>query len=385
MRVRAAVLAQAGRSAPYAQSRPLSVQDVELQAPGSGEITVKIEAAGVCHSDLSAVTGARPWPMPLVLGHEAAGEVVALGAGVADLCEGDHVVMVFRPSCGACLECATGRPALCRPGGAANSAGELLGGGRRLRAVDDESGVDEQRNGIIHHHLGCSAFAEYATVSRRSVVKVDASLPWQIAALFGCAVLTGAGAVFNTAGFVAGSSAVIVGLGGVGMAALLAAQASGAGEIVVIDMHAAKLDLARSLGVRHCLSADAPQLREYVQDVTHGGADYAFETAGHVSALALSHELVRPGGTTVTTGLPHPAHRWELPAAQLTAQERVIKGSYMGSCVPMRDVPRFISMYQAGRLAVDRLLGSCIRLDEVNAALDLVASGAARRQIITMS
>src|SRR6478609_5919891 len=208
MKIKAAVLNQVGAEPPYSKSKPLSIDEFELDDPGHGEVMVKIGAAGLCHSDLSVIDGNRPRPTPMVLGHEAAGTVEKLGPGVDDLKVGDHVVMVFVPSCGHCLPCAEGRPALCEPGAASNNAGTLLSGSRRLHR-------DGQR---VQHHLGCSAFAHFATVSRRSLVKIDRELPLDEAALFGCAVLTGVGAVVNTAQVAAGQSVAIVGLGGVGIA-----------------------------------------------------------------------------------------------------------------------------------------------------------------------
>src|SRR5216683_3758938 len=178
-----------GATAPYAQSLPLAIETLELKLPGAGEVLVRVHAAGLCPPDLSGINGERPWATPIALGHEAAGVVEELGPGVDDLTKGDHVVMVFVPSCGTCLPCAEGRPALCEPGAAANGQGTLLSGARRLK-----------RDGQpLHHHLGISAFADYATVSRRSLVKIDPDLPLDEAALFGCAVLTGVGAVVNTA------------------------------------------------------------------------------------------------------------------------------------------------------------------------------------------
>ena len=207
MKIRAAVLNAIGAKAPYVDSKPLTIEDVELAPPGHGEVLVRIGAAGLCHSDLSVINGDRPRPMPMALGHEAAGVVEQLGEGVTDLKRGDHVVLVFVPSCGHCGPCAEGRPALCEPGAAANGAGTLLSGERRLT----RSGKP------VNHHLGCSVFAEYATVSRRSVVKIDPELPLDHAALFGCAVLTGVGAVVNTAQVRAGASVAVIGLGGVGL------------------------------------------------------------------------------------------------------------------------------------------------------------------------
>jgi alcohol dehydrogenase len=375
MKVRAAVLRQIGLPAPYAQSRPLSIEEVELADPGPGELRVKIHAAGLCHSDLSAINGDRPWPVPIVPGHEAAAEVVEVGSGVLDLKAGDHVVLVFRPSCGACPDCSVGRPALCGPGGESNAAGGLLGGYRRLSLVG---------GGTLHHHMGCAAFAEYATVSRRSVVPIDRDLPWTQAALFGCAVLTGAGAVFNTARIEAGSRTAVVGLGGVGFSSLMAAIAAGARDVIAIDVLPAKLERARELGATRVFDARDPEVVAQVKAATGGGVDYAFEMAGAVSALELAYRITRRGGTTVSAGLPNPAAIWPLQAVSMIAEERTIKGSYIGSCVPSRDVPRFVAMFRAGRLPVDQLLSETIGLEDINPALDRLARGESIRQVIVM-
>ena len=375
MKVRAAVLRQIGLPAPYAQSRPLSIEEVDLADPGPGEVRVKIHAAGLCHSDLSAINGDRPWPVPIVPGHEAAAEVVELGSAVLDVKVGDHVVLVFRPSCGACPDCSVGRPALCGPGGESNAAGGLLGGYRRLSLVG---------GGTLHHHMGCAAFAEYATVSRRSVVPIDRDLPWTQAALFGCAVLTGAGAVFNTARVEAGARTAVVGLGGVGFSSLMAAIAAGARDVIAIDVLPAKLARARELGATQVFDARDPEVVAQVKAATGGGVDYAFEMAGAVPALELAYRITRRGGTTVSAGLPNPAALWPLQAVSMIAEERTIKGSYIGSCVPSRDVPRFVAMFRAGRLPVDQLLSETIRLDEINPALDRLARGESVRQVIVM-
>ena len=375
MKVRAAVLRQIGLPAPYAQSRPLSIEEVELADPGPGELRVKIHAAGLCHSDLSAINGDRPWPVPIVPGHEAAAEVIEVGSAVLDLKAGDHVVLVFRPSCGACPDCSVGRPALCGPGGESNAAGGLLGGYRRLSLLG---------GGTLHHHMGCAAFAEYATVSRRSVVPIDRDLPWTQAALFGCAVLTGAGAVFNTARVEAGSQTAVVGLGGVGFSSLMAAIAAGARDVIAIDVLPAKLERARELGATRVFDARDPEVVAQVKAATGGGVDYAFEMAGAVPALELAYRITRRGGTTVSAGLPNPAAIWPLQAVSMIAEERTIKGSYIGSCVPSRDVPRFVAMFRAGRLPVDQLLSETIGLDDLNPALDRLARGESVRQVIVM-
>jgi len=373
MKTLAAVLRQTGLPAPYAESRPLSIEEVELDPPGPGEVLVRIRAAGLCHSDLSAINGDRPWPMPIVIGHEAAGEVVETGAGVVDLNPGDHVVMVFRPMCGVCDSCQVGRPALCGPGGESNATGTLLGGYRRLKGAGGSA---------MNHHLGCSAFAHYSVASRRSMVKVDSSLPFDEAALFGCAVMTGAGAVLNTARCEAGAHIAVVGLGGVGFSSLLAGRAIGARSLIAIDMLDAKLEMAKSLGATACLRADSADIVAQVKAA--GGVDYAFEMAGSVAALELAYRITRRGGTTVTAGLPHPDKRWELQAVSLIAEERTVKGSYVGSCVPSRDIPRFVTMYQQGHLPVKALLSERLELSQINEGFDRLARGEAVRQVVVM-
>jgi alcohol dehydrogenase len=374
MRIKAAVLREMGRPAPYAESRPLAVEELDLDPPGPGEVLVRVKAAGLCHSDLSVINGDRPRPMPMALGHEAAGIVESVGEGVADLAPGDHAVMVFVPSCGHCLPCMSGRPALCEPGAAANGAGTLLSGGRRLR-----------RNGeAINHHLGVSAFAEYAVVSRRSLVKIDPDLPLAEAALFGCAVLTGVGAVVNTAAVPPGSTVAVIGLGGVGLNALLGASLLGARQIVAIDVVDEKLALARQLGATDSVNAKDAACVAIVRDLTGGGVDYAFEMAGSVKAMDLAYQITRRGGTTVTAGLSHPSQRFAVQHVSLVAEERTVKGSYVGSCVPVRDMPRYIALYRRGRLPIDRLMGERIGLDGLNAAFDRLASGQAIRQVLVM-
>ncbi len=372
MKIRAAVLNQAGAERPYAVSKPLTIEEVELDLPGYGEVLIKIGAAGLCHSDLSTINGVRPRPTPMAMGHEAAGVVEEVGPGVSDLKRGDHVVLTFVPSCGHCLPCAEGRPALCEPGAAANGAGTLLSGGRRLH-----------RNGIdIHHHLGCSAFAEYATVSRRSLVKVDPELSFEEAALFGCAVLTGVGAVLNTARVSPGATVAVVGLGGVGLCSILGAVVAGARQIVAVDLFDDKLALAKSLGATNVFNASDPECIQQVRAATKGGAEFAFELAGSVKAMELAYKITGRGGMTVTAGLPPAADTIPVPQVNLVAEERTIKGSYIGSCVPVRDLPRYVALYQQGRLPVDKLVSGRLKLDNINEAFDRLSEGKAIRQVV---
>lgn len=376
MQIRAAILERSGLPAPYAESRPLRVARVELAGPGEGEVLVRIVAAGLCHSDLSVIDGNRPRPLPMVLGHEAAGVVEGVGAGVHDLESGDHVVCVFVPSCGSCECCLDGRPALCIPGAGANGAGVLLSGERRLAEPHGD------HHHALNHHLGVSAFAEYATVSRHSLVKVDRSLSFEHAALFGCAVLTGVGAIFNGARVRPADRVAVIGLGGVGMAALLGARAAGAERIVAIDIAPEKLELARRLGATDTFLATDPDVATAVRDATSGGVDHAVELAGSVAALQLGYQIVRRGGELTTGGLPAPTAVLPIPAVNLVADEKTVRGSYLGSCVPSRDIPRFIRLFQRGLLPVDELLSAVLPLDEINSGFDRLREGRVLRAVV---
>jgi alcohol dehydrogenase len=365
MRITGAVLEELGRPGPWAQTRPLTVGELELDAPGPGEVLVQIAAAGVCHSDLSVVNGNRPRPVPMLLGHEASGRIVALGSGVSGLGKGQQVVMTFLPRCGQCPGCATGGRMPCGPGSASNGAGELLGGGRRLTRDGDP----------LHHHLGVSAFATHAVVDARSVVAVDDDVPPNVAAVLGCAVLTGGGALLNAAPPEPGQSVMVVGLGGVGMAALLTAVALGGGDVVAVDGVAAKRDHARELGATTVL--DPAELAS-----SGVRCDVVVEAAGNARAFEAALAATAPGGRTVTVGLPHPDARANVSPLQLVAEARTVVGSYLGSAVPSRDIPVFAQWWREGRLPVDALVSSRIGLDDVNQAMDELAAGAALRQII---
>lgn len=377
MKTRGAVLYNMEQPPPYAESNPLVIEDLELSEPGPGEVLVEIVGAGLCHSDLSVIDGARPRVMPMVMGHEASGIVREIGSGISsgigDLAAGDHVVFSFVPSCGRCLPCATGRPALCENGARANTAGTLLTGARRFK---------DAQGGELHHHLGVSAFTHYTVAARESLVKIDPGVPLAMAALFGCAVLTGVGAVFNTARVEPGTGVAVFGLGGVGLSAVMGARAAGAYPIVAVDLVESKLSLARAVGASHTVNARDSDPVEAVMEITKGGAHYTFESVGSERVLAQSYAATRRGGTTVTVGLPHPSKMFTVPAVSLVVEERTVKGSYMGSAVPQRDIPRFIALYQAGLLPVEKLLTRTISLDKINAGFDALAGGEAVRQIV---
>lgn len=373
MKTKAAVLYDMQQPIPYTESKPLVIEEVTLSNPGPGEVLVEMAGAGLCHSDLSVIDGSRPRVMPMVMGHEASGIVREVGQGVHDLKPDDHVVFSFVPLCGHCIPCATGRPALCEPGAQANLAGTLLSGQRHFR---NQSELE------INHHLGVSAFSEYTVVAQESLIKIDSQLPLSTAALFGCAVMTGVGAVVNTAKVEPGSSVAVFGLGGVGLSTVMGARSAGAETIFAIDLLPDKLELAKQVGATHLINASEEDPVAMMKDI-QGGVDYCFESVGNELVLQQAYAATKRGGTTITIGLPHPSKMFSVPAVSLVAEERTIKGSYMGSAVPRRDLPRFIAMYQAGLLPVDLLLSRTIQLEEINEAFDDLASGAAVRQVVT--
>ena len=371
MKTTAAVLRAVAVRRPYGESRPMSLEEVELGAPRAGELLVRIEAAGVCHSDVSVVDGSRVRPLPMALGHEAAGVVEETGPGVRDVKAGDHVVLTFVPSCGLCAECSSGRPALCIPAAAANGAGTLLHGPSLLR---DREGKP------IHHHLGVSGFARHAVVARESAVVVPRDVPLPTAALFGCAVLTGAGAVLNTAGVRPGQSVAVFGLGGVGLASVMGAAVASAWPIVAVDPVEAKRKLALELGAT---AAFAPEQAEQgIKDLTGGGVEVAFEAAGVPAVLEAAFKAARRGGTTVAMGLPHPSKTLSLPALAFAGLGQALIGSYMGSSAPQRDIPRYLALWKARKMPVERLQSASLPLDRINDAFESLAAGVAVRQVL---
>ena len=373
MKIKAAVIREGGRPRPFAQSMPVTIEELELDGPGPGEALVKIGGAGICHSDLSVVNGDRGRGLPMVLGHEGAGEVMELGAGITDVSVGDHVVFQFSPACGRCRRCLEGRPQVCELAAATKVHGQLMSGARRLRDAEGEE---------INHQSGVSCYAEYAVVDRGSIVVIEKSIPLHEAAIFGCAVMTGTGAVINTARIRSGDSVAIVGLGGVGLCGRLGAALGGAETIVAIDLSDEKLGLARQLGATHTVSACDPDHVEQVRELTRGGVDFAFDLAGTIKAMETAYACARHGGSVVTAGLSPTGAQFSFVQSDLVSQEKSIQGSYMGSCVPVRDIPRFISLYQQGRLPVDRLLDRTLGLDGVIEAFDRLSDVAAVRQIL---
>ena len=373
MKTTAAVLYQMKQPEPYAQTRPLVIEEVELPPPAAGEVLVELRGAGLCHSDLSVMNGSRPRPVPIILGHEASGIVRETGAGVRAFAPGDHVVFSFIPTCGNCVYCKTGKPALCVNGNRTNLAGTLLNGARRF---------SNPRGQCLHHHCGISAFAHHTIAAAESLVKIDPALPLEIAALFGCAIVTGVGAVLNTARVAPSESVAVFGLGGVGLSAVMGATAAGASPIIAVDLLEHKLTLARELGATHTVNSSQCDAVQAVKELSGGGVWHAFESAGDERVMAQAFHATRPGGNTVIIGLPDPSKQFSVPGGLISAEERVVRGSYMGSCVPRRDIPRFFELYQAGRLPVNRLITRTLRLEEINEGFDSLARGEAVRQMI---
>ncbi|WP_183485714.1 zinc-dependent alcohol dehydrogenase family protein [Martelella radicis] len=372
MKTRAALLTKQGIEGPYAKTRPIEIAEITLDPPGPEEVLVKVTAAALCHTDLSFMTGDRPKDMPMVLGHEACGEVLETGPGVRDLAPGDQVIFSFVPRCGHCPECTDGRPVLCEEGTRANGAGTLLSGARRMKYKGHD----------VHHQAGLSAFSEMVVVSRHSLIPVAEKVTPKFAALFGCAILTGGGAVNRAAGVRVGSTVAVLGLGGVGLSAVMMAKAAGAREIVAIDVNEAKLAQALELGATATFNARSESCVQDVLDHTRGGLNYALEMAGAPGVMEMAYAVTRRGGTTVTASLARNDTIWNLPPITLVAGERTVKGSYFGSSIPTLDVPRYLDLFRQGRLPVEKLLSGTLKLDQINEGFDRLAEGSVVRQVI---
>lgn len=373
MRMIAAVMYEQGLTAPFAESKPFHIEEVELDGPGPGEVLVEVRGAGLCHSDLSVVEGLRARPLPIVGGHEGAGIVREVGAGVTGLVPGDHVAMAGVAGCGKCRVCLIGRPGLCQAVSGARAEGVLATGSRRLHLAN---------GGKLNHYSGISVYAQYAVVVPQSLIKIDPAVPLDVAALFGCAVVTGAGAVFNSAKVQPGSTVAVIGLGGVGLTAVMAAREVGASRIIGIDVLTSKFGLATAVGATDCFDARDPQVVKQVRDLTNGGVDYAFEISGNLSALDMAQAITVRGGEVIGVGVGKSSATFTVPHLPWVCEERVLRGSFMGGGVPQLDVPRYVDMYLKGRLPVDRLRSEHISFDQLNHAFDQLNSGAVVRQIL---
>jgi len=352
-----------------ANDAPLEIEDVRLDDPGPGEVLVKIAASGICHSDLTAIEGGLPVPSPCILGHEPAGVVEAVGQGVTDFQAGDHVIGCLTAWCGVCKFCTGGRPYLCLT----QLEGRPQGAKSRLAAANGDP---------IFQFANLSSFAEKMLCPERSLVKIRDDMPLDRAALIGCGVTTGLGAVLNTVRVPAGASVAIIGCGGVGLSALQGARIIGAGQIIAIDAQAWKLDLARTLGATACVDATSGDPIGAVHEITDAGADFVFECIGLVSTVQQAVAMTGRGGTTVLVGVLPFGQLVPISTTDLTLQEKRITGSYMGSNRFRFDMPKYVDFYLDGRLRLDEIISSRLALDQVNAAFDRMRKGEAARQVI---
>jgi NDMA-dependent alcohol dehydrogenase len=351
--------------------QPVVVEEISVDAPKRGEVTVKLGACGVCHSDLSAINGTIALPLPLVLGHEGAGVVEEVGEGVAGFARGDHVVFSFIYMCGKCRFCVAGRPVLCLEQGKALTT--PLEGTPRVR---DASGAP------LNIFSGCGAMAEFATVSAENLIRIDPKIPLDCAALVGCGVTTGVGAVFNTAKVVPGSSVAVFGCGGVGLSAIQGAAIAGAERIIAIDTLQPKLEMARKFGATDTILFKDDPTRE-LKKMTGGGPDYAFECVGSGELAGVAYRAIRRGGLAVVVGVAKPGDSTSVRTMTLPFEEKTLTGSYFGSCVPRVDFPRMFSLYLAGRLKLEELITRRYSIAEAPQAFaDLQAGRNARGVVV---
>jgi Zn-dependent alcohol dehydrogenase len=369
VKVRAAVLERTGAD--------LIVEELELAPPGPHEVLVRLAASGVCHSDFNAMDGTAETRCPAVLGHEGAGVVEAVGAGVERVGVGDHVALSWTPSCGECTECRRDLPQLCAAAWPAMAAGVLLDGTTRLTRDGGEE---------IHHYSLLSTFADACVVSERSCVPIPKDVPFGVAGLVGCAVTTGVGAVWRTADVRAGDRVAVIGCGGVGLSAVMAAVAAGAEPVIAVDAAAHKLDVARSFGASDGLLWDgtADATAAAVLELTGGGVDYAIEATGRPEAMRAAFLSTRPRGAAVLIGIPHEDAVLELPALSIPRMERRVLGSIYGSSRPERDFPLTLSLYRSGRLPIDRLISHRLPLEEISRGIELMRSGEALRVVLDL-
>ena len=361
----------------YEYGKPLVVEEVELDGPKQGEVKVKIGASGVCHSDYVFVEG-KPYirrKLPMVLGHEGAGVVEEVGDGVSSVKPGDHVVLSWVATCGRCRYCAIGRPNLCEVGrGPEVMAANMPDGTRRIHKGDTYYG-----------HMGAlSTMAEYSVVPEASAIKIDDDIPFDKAALVGCGVMTGVGAVINTAKVEVGSAVAVFGLGGVGISAIQGAVLANAYPIIAVDVLQNKLEFAARMGATHAVDASRGKVAEEIEHISPGGLDYAFEAIGNEEVMAQAYELLGRGGTLVVIGAAPAEHNLSIPAWTLPLQEKAVQGSCYGSARPRADLPMLLGLYKAGRLKLDEMVTRTYPLEDVGQAMDDLAAGLNIRGVLAM-
>lgn len=358
----------------YELNQPVTIEELELEKPKEREVLVKLVASGVCHSDLSVTNGTIPLPLPIVLGHEGAGIVEEIGSGVTAVKPGDHVVLSWVPNCGRCSFCVVGRPYLCQAR-ALTRGGTMLDGTRRLRKGTQE----------YNHMLGVSTMAEYTVVPEISIVPIDPDIPLKEAALIGCGVMTGVGAVINTAKVEPGSQVAVFGAGGVGLNVIQGAVLASAETIIAVDLLDRKLEFAKQFGATHLINASTENPVEKIKEITEGGVDYAFEAIGSGAVIAQAYQSTRRGGTAVVIGVAAPDAQVSIPANTLVLEEKTLKGSYYGSARVWVDIPRLARLYKARKLKLGELVTCVYALEEINEAFGDLEKGENARGIIVYS
>jgi S-(hydroxymethyl)glutathione dehydrogenase / alcohol dehydrogenase len=341
--------------------------DVTTTPVGAGKVRIRIKATGVCHSDLSAMNGTIPVAVPAVLGHEGAGEVIEVGSGVTGLAEGDHVVVCWSPQCGACKECVNGQPQLCMA--------------YMINAFSDAHFMFDGTTPTFGM-AGAGTFAEELILLEQGAVKIDHDIPYDVASLLGCGVMTGVGAAINAGRIQPGSSVVVFGCGGVGISVIQGARIAGAATILAVDMVEAKLDWAKQFGATHAVTPD--QLPDALRELTGGaGFDYGFEVVGRSQTIKAAYGATRRGGTTVVVGVGRAEDMVELSAFDLFYDEKTLRGTYYGSANIRRDFPRLLALWRSGQLDLEGMITRRLTLDDVNDAFDALSSGDVIRQVIT--
>jgi S-(hydroxymethyl)glutathione dehydrogenase / alcohol dehydrogenase len=359
----------------HATNEPLRIEEVELAPPGPAEVCVRIQATGVCHSDWNAIVGDSDIPLPSILGHEGSGVVEEVGDGVQGVEAGDHVVLSWMPSCGHCFYCRRGRPNLCESALPGFFAGTLLNGAIRL----------SQNGQPVYHYSFLSTFAERAVVPAASCIPIRRDVPLEVAAIVGCAVMTGVGAVINRARVQAGSVAVVFGAGGVGLSVVLGCRLAGARAIVAVDPVASKRALAVELGATHAVDPLAEDAGEVARELTEGrGADYAFVAAGVPALFLQAYTATRRAGTVVCIGLPREGTEVSFPATALVREEKIVTGSLYGTCRDREDMPKLLDLYMEGRLDLDRLITRTYPLDQINEAFADMNAGKVARGVLDL-
>jgi S-(hydroxymethyl)glutathione dehydrogenase/alcohol dehydrogenase len=356
---------------------PLEIRnDIEVAAPGPGEVKIEMHASGVCHSDLSVQNGTVPLPTPIVLGHEGAGVVVEVGEGVTSVAAGDHVVLSFVPNCGECYTCKRGQGYLCEKS-AAQAMGGMLDGTTRLTS-----------GGAPLHQMAClGTFGEVAIVPEISMVKIPDDVPLELAALIGCGVLTGVGAALNTATILPGDAVAVIGAGGVGLNVIQGAKIAGAEKIIAIDMFDSKLDMAKQFGATDVVNAGAGDAAGAVAGLTGGrGVDTAFEVIGLGATMEQAINMARPGGEAVLVGVPRLDVMLNLNAAfTFLYLNKTIKGCWYGSSNVKEDVPKLLGLWKDGQLKLEELISREIGVEQVNEAFEAMVNGEVARSVIRHS